>query len=70
MTTTATAPLGDIESQFGGLRTEVREFLAGELASGGFVPDTDSWMTGFDAGFSTRVAERGWLGMTIPTEYG
>ncbi|MBM7459513.1 acyl-CoA dehydrogenase family protein [Rhodococcus coprophilus] len=70
MTTTATAHLGDIESQFGGLRTEVREFLAGELASGGFVPDTDSWMTGFDAGFSTRVAERGWLGMTIPTEYG
>lgn len=52
------------------LRADVRGFLADELARGSYVPDVDSWMTGFDPGFSGRVAERGWLGMTVPTRYG
>ena len=70
MSTTGTERLVGIESGFEHLRTEVRAFLSQEIAAGGFVPDTDSWMTGFDPGFSARVAGRGWLGMTIPTEYG
>nr|WP_064569529.1 acyl-CoA dehydrogenase family protein [Gordonia sp. LAM0048] len=52
------------------LRDEVREFLRTELADGTFRPDVDSWMTGFDPGFSRRLGERGWLGMTMPVEYG
>lgn len=52
------------------LRTEVREFLQDEIASGSFTPAVDSWMTGFDPAFSRRLGERGWLGMTMPTEYG
>ncbi len=52
------------------LRTEVREFLRDEIDCGAFVPDVDSWMTGFDPAFSRRLGERGWLGMTMPTEYG
>ncbi len=70
MTATRTDRLDHLGSTLDDLRTEVRGFLDHELTTGGFVPDTDSWMTGFDAGFSARVAERGWLGMTVPTEYG
>ena len=70
MTTTRSDHPDLTEQQLENLRTEVREFLADELGTGGFIPDTDSWMTGFDARFSARVAERGWLGMTVPTEYG
>ncbi|WP_235687046.1 acyl-CoA dehydrogenase family protein [Tomitella gaofuii] len=54
----------------GDLRRAVREFLAAELAAGRYAPDADSWMTGFDPAFSARLAAQGWLGMTIPTEYG
>ncbi|CAB3868345.1 acyl-CoA dehydrogenase family protein [Achromobacter animicus] len=51
------------------LRTEVRAFLADALD--GLEPDerARSWM-GFDAGFSRQLAERGWLGLTLPREYG
>ena len=28
------------------------------------------WLSGWDESFSRRLGERGWLGMTIPTEYG
>jgi alkylation response protein AidB-like acyl-CoA dehydrogenase len=53
-----------------GLRLEVREFLANELATGGFIPEADAWMSGIDVAFSQRLAKRGWVGMTIPAEYG
>ncbi len=51
------------------LRAEVRAFLADTLD--GLEPDerARSWM-GFDAGFSRQLAERGWLGLTLPREYG
>lgn len=52
------------------LRGEVRTFLTGELAAGRFTPRCDSWLAGWDAAFSRRLAERGWVGMTIPVEYG
>ena len=52
------------------LRSEVRDFLRTELADGTIRPDVDSWMTGFDPAFSRRLGERGWLGMTMPAEYG
>ncbi|WP_040841780.1 acyl-CoA dehydrogenase family protein [Nocardia brevicatena] len=52
------------------LRGRVRAFLRAELDAGAFEPAADSWMTGFDPGFSRRLGDNGWLGMTIPTRYG
>lgn len=53
-----------------GLRREVREFLADQLAAGRFTPSVDAWLTGWDETFTAALAARGWLGMTVPTEYG
>jgi hypothetical protein len=52
------------------LRREVRAFVGDEIAQGRWEPGIDSWMTGWDPSFSKRLAERGWLGMTIPAQYG
>lgn len=51
------------------LRHDIRLFLDQELQ--GMAPEkrARSWM-GFDAAFSRRLAERGWLGLTLPREYG
>lgn len=51
------------------LRHEVRAFLNETL---GDYPPTrrmESWM-GFDAEFTRKLAARGWVGMTWPTQYG
>jgi alkylation response protein AidB-like acyl-CoA dehydrogenase len=51
------------------MRADVRTFLADHL------PDTPpsvrarSWI-GFDAAFSRALGQRGWLGLTLPREYG
>jgi len=52
------------------LRESVRAFLRQEIASDGFVPAVDCWLGSWDAAFSRKLAARGWLGMTIPVEYG
>lgn len=52
------------------LRSQVREFLRTERERGGFTPAVNSWMSGWDRNFSRRLADAGFLGMTIPTEYG
>jgi len=59
-----------LPARYAGLRDQVRDFLAGELEAGSFVPRCDSWLTGFDAQFSRRVGERGWIGATFPKQYG
>jgi acyl-CoA dehydrogenase len=61
---------GTLPAGCAGLRDQVRGFLAGELEAGSFVPRCDSWLTGFDAEFSGRVGERGWIGVTFPKQYG
>ncbi|HEX9831942.1 MAG TPA: acyl-CoA dehydrogenase family protein [Mycobacterium sp.] len=47
------------------LRAEVRKFITDEY-------DADPTLRGrgFDWGFSARLAERGWVGMVIPADYG
>lgn len=52
------------------LRAEVRAFLAEQLAAGTFTPTVDAWLCGWDEDFSAALAARGWLGMTVPKEYG
>ncbi|MDN5747973.1 MAG: acyl-CoA dehydrogenase family protein [Pseudonocardia sp.] len=52
------------------LRAEVRAFLAQERASGAWSPRADVWLSGWDERFTRELGRRGWLGMTIPVEYG
>lgn len=52
------------------LRLEVRSFLRKTAKDFGFTPGVDTWSIGWDEDFSRTLAARGWVGMTIPTEYG
>jgi len=62
-------PLATIPAEDEALRAEVRAFLKEALA--GVPPEirARSWM-GYDAEFSRKLAARGWLGLTLPKEYG
>lgn len=51
------------------LRREVRDFLATELKDRRPVDRARSW-TGFDAEFSAKMGQRGWIAMTWPKRYG
>ncbi|MFW6105287.1 MAG: acyl-CoA dehydrogenase family protein [Chloroflexota bacterium] len=51
-------------------RQEVRNFLEEEIKKGYWKPTCDAWIQGFDPEFSKRVAQRGWIGLTWPKEYG
>ena len=51
------------------LRSEVREFIAGELAAGLWAPNSD-FGSHRSAAFSRRLGARGWIGMTWPKRYG
>lgn len=50
-------------------RRAARAFLAAELDAGRFVPHRGSWMA-FDREFSRRAGEAGFIGVTMPPEYG
>lgn len=52
------------------LRLAVRAFLRDEIAAGAFTPWVDTWLTRWDAAFTRRLAERGWVGMTVPAQFG
>lgn len=51
-------------------RGEVRGFLEAELRSGTFVPQTDGWLGCFSPQFSRKLAEKKWIGLSWPKEYG
>lgn len=51
-------------------REEVRQFLEEEIRQGTFEPNCDVWMTGNSPEFSRKVAQRGWIGLIWPKEYG
>ncbi|MEM7057944.1 MAG: acyl-CoA dehydrogenase family protein [Pseudomonadota bacterium] len=52
------------------LRTDVRAFLAEEVARGTFDPNQGLRNDAFDREFSKRVGAKGWIGMTWPKQYG
>lgn len=52
------------------LRAEVREFVGEQRAAGAFTPSVDAWLSRWDEDFTAALAARGWLGMTVPVEYG
>jgi len=68
--TPSLSAVGDLPPVLADLRHEVRTFLQDELDRGAFTPEADAWLSGIDRAFSRRLAGRGWVGMTIPTEYG
>ncbi len=51
------------------LREEVRRFLSYEATAGSYKRDAAGWDR-YDPAFSKKVAERSWIGMTWPSEYG
>jgi len=62
-------PLVSIPVHDAALRGEVREFLREHAAAWSLGVRARSWM-GFDAEFSRALGARGWLGLTLPIEYG
>ena len=52
------------------LRQEVRKFLEEEIRQGLWQPTCDAWIQSFDPEFTKRVAQKGWIGLTWPKEYG
>ena len=51
-------------------RQEVRNFLKEELRQGAFEPSCDAWIQGFSPEFTRKVAQKGWIGLSWPKEYG
>ncbi|MFH1382678.1 MAG: acyl-CoA dehydrogenase family protein [Chloroflexota bacterium] len=51
-------------------RLEVRSFLEDEIKKGGFKPSCDAWIQGLSPEFTKKVAQKGWIGVTWPKQYG
>jgi alkylation response protein AidB-like acyl-CoA dehydrogenase len=58
------------EPELAALRASVREFLAADRAEFSWEPSVDAWLSSWDDQFSARLADAGFLGLTIPREYG
>ena len=52
------------------LALEVRTYLAKRREEGAFTPQADAWTHEWNPEFSRELAAKGWVGMTIPPEYG
>jgi len=53
-----------------GFRQEVRDFLEEEIKQGLWEPSCDAWIMAYNQEFTKRVAQKGWIGLTWPKEYG
>jgi alkylation response protein AidB-like acyl-CoA dehydrogenase len=58
------------EPELAKLRTSIRDFLRADRAEFGWQPAVDSWLGSWDEGFSARLGDAGFLGLTIPVPYG
>jgi len=58
------------EPELAELRGSLRAFLAADRAEFGWQPSVDTWLSSWDEPFSARLGAAGFLGLTIPTEYG
>ena len=52
------------------LRGAIRRFLAEDGDRHGWTAAVDCWLSQWDTGFSRRLAAAGFVGITIPSEYG
>lgn len=62
-------PRYELPTSLAPLRSEVRAFLDEELKAYSPLIRSNTW-DGFDGNFSRKLGARGWLGMTLPAEYG
>ena len=58
------------DAELAKLRGELREFLVADRAEFGWQPKADAWLSSWDEAFSARLGAAGFLGLTIPPEYG
>ncbi|MGV0993883.1 MAG: acyl-CoA dehydrogenase family protein [Mycobacterium sp.] len=58
------------EPELAELRGRLRQFLTADRAEFGWQPSMDAWLSSWDEDFSARLGDAGFLGLTIPTEYG
>ncbi|MGV9744386.1 acyl-CoA dehydrogenase family protein [Rhodococcus zopfii] len=70
MSTKLVPPAGAPDPALAQLRSEVRRFLHEQIENGVFTPGIDTWLTQWNPDFTRALAAKGWIGMTIPTEYG
>lgn len=61
--------LAALPAQAEAFRREVKQFIASELPALPADVRSRSWLA-FDAGFSRKLADRGWVGVTLPRQYG
>ncbi len=62
--------LPSIAERTAALRDQVRQFIAQEIAGGGFEPQCNSWTEGLGGAFSRKLGARGWIGYHWPAAYG
>jgi alkylation response protein AidB-like acyl-CoA dehydrogenase len=58
------------EPELAKLRGALREFLVADRAEFGWESHADAWLSSWDEQFSARLGDAGFLGLTIPPEYG
>ena len=58
------------DAELAELRSAVRSFLRTDQDRYGWPSAVDCWLNDWDSDFSIRLAEAGFVGLTIPTEYG
>lgn len=58
------------EPEMAKLRASVRDFLDADRAEFGWAPAVDSWLGQWDEQFSARLGAAGFVGVTVPGEYG
>ncbi|WP_428338952.1 acyl-CoA dehydrogenase family protein [Mycobacterium sp.] len=58
------------EPELSKFRSAIREFLVADRAEFGWHTAVDSWLASWDEGFSARLGAAGFLGLTIPRQYG
>ena len=58
------------DPELAALRSSLREFLAADRAAFGWQPGVDTWLSTWDEAFSARLGAAGFLGLTIPKQYG
>ena len=58
------------EPELAKLRGALREFMIADRAEFGWQSAVDAWLSKWDEAFSARLGDAGFLGLTIPPEYG
>jgi alkylation response protein AidB-like acyl-CoA dehydrogenase len=58
------------DAELADLRSAIRGFLAADRERFGWQPAVDCWLSRWDTDFSARLADAGFVGLTIPAEYG